>query len=224
VRTPSQPKEEGKKVELKLSLSAEGVLTGIGDEKYSGREAAQLAEALEQLSPDQKQQALQSALSRYFGGAELSALRLDGQREVGAPMTVHYEFRSPRFGRLEGEGAQQRMMLPPVTFPAHLGRRFVQLGSRRTPLFVDDTELTRTHAEIQLPAGFALREPIVGYQLHTRFGTYDRGEKVAGGTLTVDELYRLEMARIAPRDYEAFSRFAGEMDLVQSRDLVLIKR
>ncbi|HEY8205906.1 MAG TPA: tetratricopeptide repeat protein [Myxococcaceae bacterium] len=224
VRTPAQPKEEGKRVELKLSLAADGVLTGSGDEKYSGREAAQLAEALEQLSPDQKQQALQSALSRYFGGAELSALRLEGQREVGAPMTVHYEFRSPRFGRLEGEGAQQRMMLPPVTFPVHLGRRFVQLGSRRTPLFIDDTELTRTHAEIQLPAGFALREPIAGYQLHTRFGAYDRGEKVAGGTLTVDELYRLEMARIAPGDYEAFSRFAGEMDLVQSRDLVLLKR
>jgi hypothetical protein len=37
-------------------------------------------------------------------------------------------------------------------------------------------------------------------------------------------VYRLEMARIAPRDYEAFSRFAGEVDLVQSRDLVLVKR
>ncbi|HYV48730.1 MAG TPA: tetratricopeptide repeat protein [Myxococcaceae bacterium] len=225
LKTPVQPKEEGKKVELKLSLAADGVLTGSGDEKYTGREAAQLAEALEQLSPDQKNQALQSALSRYFGGAELSGLRLDGEQKVGAPLTVHYEFRAPRFGRLEGEGAQQRMMLPPLTFPVHMGRRYVQLGSRRTPLFIDDTELTRTHAEVQLPSGFTLREPVIGYQLHTRFGAYDRNEQVdAGGKATIDELYRLEMARIAPRDYEAFSRFAGEVDLVQVRDVVLIRR
>lgn len=224
IKTPVQPKEDGKRVELKLSLGADGVLAGVGDEKYVGREAAQLAEALEQLSPDQKNQALQSALSRYFGGAELSGLRLDGERAVGAPLTVHYEFRAPRFGRLEGEGAQQRMMLPPITFPVHLGRRFVQLGSRRTPLFIDDTELTRTHAEVQLPGGFTLREPIAGYQLHARFGGYDRNEKVDAGKLAIDEVYRLEMARVAPRDYEAFSRFAGEVDLVQSRDLVLLKR
>jgi len=116
-------------------------------------------------------------------------------------------------------------MLPPLTFPVHLGRRFVQLGSRRTPLFVDDTELTRTHAEVQLPAGFTLREPIAGYQLHTRFGAYDRNEQVgAGGKLSIEEVYRLEMARIAPRDYEAFSRFAGEVDLVQVRDVVLIRK
>jgi len=224
VQSPVQPKEEGKKVVLKLSLAADGVLTGSGDEIYSGREAALLAEALEQLSPDQKNQALQSALSRYFGGAELSALRLDGKREVGASMTVHYEFRAPRFGRLEGEGKQQRMMIPPLTFPAHLGRRYVQLGSRRTPLYIDDTELTRTRSELRLPPGFSLQEPIAGYQLHTRFGKYDRSEQQEGGVLVVEELYRLEMARIAPKDYEAFSRFAGEVDLVQSRDQALVKK
>ncbi|HVE83359.1 MAG TPA: tetratricopeptide repeat protein [Myxococcales bacterium] len=222
LQTPLQPKEEGKRVELKLSLSADGVLSGSGDEIYSGREAAQLAEALEQLSPDQREQALQSALSRYFGGAELSSLRLDGKREVGAPITVHYEFRAPRFGRLEGE--QKKMMLPPLTFPVHLGRRFVQLGSRRTPLFIDGTELTRTHAEVKLPAGFTVQEPILGYQLHTRFGRFDRGEKQQGGVLSIDELYRLDMARIAPRDYEEFSKFAGEVDLVQSRDVVLVRK
>jgi hypothetical protein len=46
----------------------------------------------------------------------------------------------------------------------------------------------------------------------------------AGGKLSIEEVYRLEMARVAPRDYEAFSRFAGELDLVQSRDLALVKK
>src|SRR5262249_30552944 len=116
VQTPVQPKEDGKQVEPKLSLAADGGLPGWGHGRVGGREAAQLAEALEQLSPDQKNQALQSAPSRYFGGAELSGLRLDGKREVGASMTVHYEFRAPRYGRLETD--QKRMSIPPLTFPA----------------------------------------------------------------------------------------------------------
>ena len=43
-----------------------------------------IVEALESVPPDQREQALQSALSRYFGGAELSGLEMDAKREVGA--------------------------------------------------------------------------------------------------------------------------------------------
>jgi len=222
LRTPVQPRKGGKWVELRLTLGADGALAGSGDERYSGREAARLAEALEQLSEDQRDQALQSALSRYFGGAEPSAFRVESRREVGAELVVHYEFRAPRFGRPEGEG--RRMVLPPLTFPVQLGRRFVQLGSRRTPLFIEGTELTRTHVELRLPPGFTLQDPVAGYQLRTRFGSLDRGERQEGDLLVVDESYRLEMARVTPDDYQAFSRFAGEVDLLQSRDRVLARK
>jgi tetratricopeptide (TPR) repeat protein len=220
LRSPAQPKQEEKQVQLKLQLSADGVLSGTGDERYFGRESAQLQDALEQMSPDQRDQALQSALSRYFGGAELSTLRLDLAREVGASMTVHYEFKAPRFGRVEGS----KMLLPPLTFPSQLGRRYVQLGARRTPLFIDNTELTNTRAEIKLPRGWRIQDPLGGYQLRTRFGAFTRSERQQGEALTIDESYRLNMARIAPKDYEPFSRFAGEVDLIQSRDVVLAKQ
>jgi tetratricopeptide (TPR) repeat protein len=220
VKTAAQPLRPPKRVELKLQLGADGALSGSGDEIYSGREAAQLAEALEQLPPDQRDQALQSALSRYFGGAELSGLRLDLKREVGASATIHYEFRVPRFGRVEGD---RRMTLPPLTFPAYLGRRFIQLGSRRTPLFVDETELTTTRAEVKLPAGFALQDPLGKLELPTTHGGFLRTEKQEGDVLTIEETYRVDMARIAPGDYEELARFAGEVDLVQSRDLELVR-
>src|SRR5262249_21173915 len=103
VRTPVSTDSNGKQVTLALSLKEDGPLEGEGQETYLGFGAAQLSEALDSIPPDQREQALQSALSRYFGGAQLSKLTLDLKRQVGASVTVRYAFKAPRFARAEGK-------------------------------------------------------------------------------------------------------------------------
>ncbi len=220
VRTPDGPMREGKRVTLSLELHEDGRLTGSGEEEYVGFEAAQLAEALEALSPDQRDQALQSALTRYFGGAELSRVELSVKRQVGAPLVVRYRFSAPHFARREG----QRLVLGPLTFPTQLGRRYVQLGSRRTPLYIDSTESSRIVATLKLPAGFRLSAPLPEMTAQSPFGRFSRREREENGHVIVDEELRLDMARIAPKDYDAFARFAGEVDLAQARELVVEHR
>ncbi|MBI3185448.1 MAG: hypothetical protein HYZ28_25185 [Myxococcales bacterium] len=218
VKTPPKTERLGKLVSLSLRLEPDGTLAGEGEESYSGFEAAQLAEALEALSPDQRDQALQSALSRYFGGAELSSVKLDIHREVGAPLKVRYEFKAPRFARQESDG---KLVLGSVTFPAYLGRRFVQVGSRRTPLYIDSTESSVTKATLELPAGFKLQDLLPEAKANGRYGRFVRRERVEGEKLLIEEEYRLEMARVPVDQYEDFGRFAGEVDLIQARDLVV---
>ncbi len=132
----------GKEVTLDMVLDADGTLTGKAQDVYRGFEAAQLGEALEALSSEERLQALQSALSAYFGGAEPSDIHIDAPRAVGATVTVRYSFRAPHFGRVEG----QRMVLGPLTYPTYLGRRYVQAGERRLPLFIDATEAVHSRA------------------------------------------------------------------------------
>jgi cellulose synthase operon protein C len=221
VKTPARVDRPGKDVRLELKLDTEGKLTGSGTETYAGFEAAQLAEALEALSPDQRDQALESALSRYFGGAELSGLKLDIQREVGAPLVVRYQFTAARFGRPEGD---KKMVLGALTFPFQLGRRFVQTGSRRTPLYIDDTEASHTVATVELPPGYQLVSPIGEVKANGGvFGKFIRREKQRGQVLTVEEDYRLDQARVPTNQYEGFAQFAGEVDLIQTRDLLIQK-
>ncbi|MBS1153033.1 MAG: hypothetical protein H6Q89_4731, partial [Myxococcaceae bacterium] len=221
VKTPARVKRPGKEVALKLELAADGKLTGSGVESYTGFEAAQLAEALDSIAPDQREQALQSALSRYFGGADLSKLELDFTRAVGAPVVVRYAFTAPRFARVEGEG---RLVLQGATFPMLLGRRFLQLSTRRTPLFIDGTEASHTVATMKLPAGWKLSDPLPEVKSGCAYGSYVRREKQAGQTLTLEEDYQLSMARVPPKDYDEFARFAGEVDLIQGRDLLIEKK
>ncbi|MBK7857483.1 MAG: hypothetical protein IPJ65_02435 [Archangiaceae bacterium] len=220
VKTPKSNVSSGKQVTLKLTLTEDGALKGEGSETYVGFGAAQLAEALEAVPPDQREQALQQALSRYFGGAELAKLELDTKRAVGASVTVRYAFSAPRFARAEGKA----LVFSQATFPALLGRRYLQLGARKTPLFLDSVEENVTTATLTLPEGFALNGALPEVKVGCPFGKYERHEKVAGRVVSITERYRIEMARVQPKDYDKFSQFAGEVDLVQGREMLAEKK
>jgi hypothetical protein len=221
VTTPEKPPRATKDVQLTMTLAADGVLTGDGVETYQGYDAAQLAEALESISKDQRDQALQSALSRYFGGADLSELDVQAKREVGGVVTVKYHFVARRFGRVEGDA---RLVVGALTYPHLLGRRFLATSSRVTPLFLEGSESTHTVARVTLPPGWALAGPIGEVTLSGPAGRFVRREQQTGDVLHVEEVYRLDQARVAPKDYERFAQFAGEVDLLQQRDLLIERR
>src|SRR5262249_56675531 len=67
VKTPTQGPSGGREVTLDLKLSEDGTLSGDVREVYGGFEAAQLAETLEGVSREQRDQALQHALARELG-------------------------------------------------------------------------------------------------------------------------------------------------------------
>ncbi|HYR55298.1 MAG TPA: hypothetical protein VEM39_04220 [Myxococcaceae bacterium] len=220
VKTPAKRFAGGKEIQLKLKLDQDGKLSGSGKETYLGFEAAQLAEAFEALSQQQRDQALEGALSRYFGGAELSELKLDLKRGVGVPLVVQYSFSAPKFARAEGN----QLVLGPLTFPAHLGRRFVHVGSRKTPLYVDSTEQNHTVTTVELPPGYSLSEPLGEVKSRGAYGNFIRKERQEKSQIQIEETYRLDMARVPSSEYDEFARFAAEVDLIQSRDLVVEKK
>jgi predicted Zn-dependent protease len=217
LKTPPLDDKANKQVDLKLELKPDGTLTAQGEEVYTGFTGAQLAEAFDALSSENRRQALQGAVTRYFGGAELTTVKLDHPEQVGAPFTLRYEFNVPNFARVE----EKRMVLGPVTFPAMLGRRYVQLSSRHTPLFLEDSEASNTQVALTLPEGWRLQDPQPGLKVNSRFGRFVRGEKQEGRVVTFLEGMRLPRNRIYPKDYDAFAQFAGDVDLIQTRDLIL---
>ena len=145
-------------------------------------------------------------------------LKIEAKQQVGAPLMVRYSFAVPRFARVEENG---KLVLGAVTFPSYLGRRFVQLGSRRTPLYIGSTEQNHTVTTAELPPGYVLSQPLAELKTKGKFGQFVRRERQDKNQLQIEETFRLEMSRIPIAQYEEFARFAGEVDLVQARDLVL---
>ncbi|WNG44494.1 DUF3857 domain-containing protein [Archangium minus] len=220
VKTPPMKQQPGKQVKLALEVDGSGQLIGKGEERYTGIEAAQLAEAFEAISGERRRQALQGAVGRYFSGAELTGLKLERSEEVGAPFTVRYEFKAPNFARAD----KDRLLMPTITMPAMLGRQYVQLSTRSTPLYLDDTDASQTVVTLTMPQGYRLTDPQPQLKVESPFGRLLRTEKQEGRTLTIEETLRVERGRIPVKKYEDFAHFAGEVDLIQSRDLVLEKK
>ncbi|PTL82200.1 DUF3857 domain-containing protein [Vitiosangium sp. GDMCC 1.1324] len=220
VKTPPAKQVPGKQVKLALEVDGSGQLTGKGEEVYTGFEAAQLAEAFEAISGERRRQALQGAVGRYFGGAELTDLKLERTEAVGAPFTVRYEFKAANFARAD----KDRLVLPPITMPAMLGRQYVQLSTRSTPLYIGDTEASHVVTTLTMPQGYRLSDPQAQLKVESPFGSMVRTEKQEGRALTIDETVRVNRGRIPPQKYEDFAHFAGEVDLIQSRDLALEKK
>jgi hypothetical protein len=201
-------------------VGEDGRLTGKGEEVYSGFEAAQLAESFEALSGERRRQALEAAVGRYFNGAELTSLSVEHPEEVGAPFSVRYAFTAPAFARVE----KGSLVLGPLTLPAELGRQYVQLSTRTTPLYLPQTEASQTRVTLTMPPGYRLVDPQAELKVESPFGRMVRREKQEGRTLTLEETLRVERARVSVKKYEDFAHFAGEVDLLQSRDLTLVKQ
>ncbi|MBL8917574.1 MAG: hypothetical protein JNJ54_01825 [Myxococcaceae bacterium] len=219
--TPKHSERPSKTVKLKATLDDEGALSGEGEELYVGYEAAQLSEALEQLSPEQRRQALEQALSRMFGGADLESVDVDTKKdEGGAQVRVKYAFKAGRFGRKEGAGT---MVLGALTFPWNLGRRYLVLGQRVTPLFIEASESTKALVTLTVPEGWQLKEPLAEAKTQCPWGHFTRKETQQGRVITVEEEARLVQSRVPVKEYERFGQFAGEADLLQGRDVLLVK-
>ncbi len=137
-------------------------------------------------------------------------------------MLVRYAFKAPRFARRDSD---KRLVLSnSATFPVLLGRRYLTLGQRRTPLFIDSSESSHTVVTMKLPPGWALQQPLKEAKSQSPWGSFVRREHQEGDVLTLEEDYRLQMARVAPKDYDDFAHFAGDIDLIQGRDLLVEKK
>ena len=98
------------------------------------------------------------------------------------------------------------MVLGPLTYATFLGRRYVQVGQRRMPLFIEATEQTRTRVSLTLPPGWVLEQPLPEAKVEGPFGAFVRSERQVGARMEVTESYRLDMARIPVARYEAFAQ------------------
>jgi hypothetical protein len=57
-----------------------------------------------------------------------------------------------------------------------------------------------------------------------QWGTFVRREVQTENVLNIEEVFHLAPSRIPPGKYDDFAQFAGDLDLLQGRDLLLERR
>ena len=138
-------------------------------------------------------------------------------RTIAGPFRVVYKFRAPQLARRIGRG-----LVLPAPFPAQLGKRYIGLAARTTPLLVDYAAPTHVHARIAVPEGMvaALPPPV---RAEAPFGLFEQtataGTSGAGATLELDARFRMSDARLPPGDYRRIVEFAQRVDRAEAKAL-----
>jgi hypothetical protein len=213
---------DDRRMEFDVQLSADGAAQVSVREQLRGWPALEWREVLDKLAPDRVSVEFeQQTLGFHFPGATLQSLRWQGADEDEGAMIVEYHFRAPQLARPVAGG-----LVLPAPFAATLGKRYMGVAARRTPLMVDYAAPTRIHARIRLPSGPATWEPtyLPSTKAEASFGSFEQTATRAPGGVELDARFVMAETRLSPDRYRELVDFAVRVDRAEARALEIHPR
>jgi len=214
VRVPTANPDD-RQMDFDVKLAADGSAEVSVREKLRGWPAVEWREALEKLAADRVQPEFeQHTLGFHFPGASLQSLSWEGKDDDAGPFIVAYKFRAPQLARRVGRG-----LVLPAPFPAQLGKRYIGVAARKTPLLVDYAPPTHVHARIAVPEHMAAAVP-APVRAEASFGLFEQAASAGrGATVELDARFKMSDARLQPGDYSRIVEFAQRVDRAEAKAL-----
>lgn len=218
--SPPQVLRDQRRLALTMKLSADGSGEVTVRETLTGWPALEWREQVENIAEEKlRQQIEQRALGFYFPGASLLDLKYGPMDNDTAELTVEYRFRAPRLGRSRRSAGGTELVLP-APYPLLLGRSYLSMARRRTPLMLHYALPTVLDAQIDLPAGARVAQLAAPLQL-TDFGQFTQKVTAQGERLLLHTETSLPLTRLLPDRYPRFAEFATRIDAAEEAIAVL---
>jgi tetratricopeptide (TPR) repeat protein len=203
--------DDDRLVDMEARLEPSGAAEVSIVEKLRGAAALDWREALEKLPADRVRPEFEvRTLARLFPGSTLRELSWENADADDEVFIVKYKFQVAQLAR-RVKGA----LVLPAPFPAMLGRNYVGVGARKTPLFVDQATPSKLIGRFVLPpkteARLAPKVELSG------FGSLVQSIVREGDVLRFESLFTLPHQRIAPADYPKFVDYTTALDRAESR-------
>jgi hypothetical protein len=213
-RTLPTANHDDRRMQFDVRLAADGSGDVTVREDLRGWPAVEWREALEKLAADRVNAEFeQHTLGFQFPGASLVSLGWDGKDDDSAPFVVRYRFLAPQLARRVGHD-----LVLTAPFAAQLGRRYIGVAARTTPMQLDYTPPTQLHARIALPAhSIASLPPPVHAQ--EPFGLFDQSVSSGAGAVELDARFAMSDARLPAANYRELVDFAQRVDRAEAKAL-----
>jgi hypothetical protein len=203
---------------FRIELAADGSAEVTVREELRGWPAVQWRDSLDKLAADRvRPEFEQHTLGIYFPGSTLRDIKWSGENDDAGLFTVEYRFHAPRLARKIGE----RLVLP-APYPATLGRRYIGVAHRTTPLEIEYASPTTLTAEVKTPRGFdaILPQPV---QLETPYGRFSQSTKRTADGFRLDAFFAQPQRRVSPGEYPGLVDFSVAVDRAEARAAELVK-
>jgi hypothetical protein len=214
--TPSGGSQDGVTHEGTVDLSADGSARLEIDQRYEGKLAILLRNALEQVPEAHFKETIESRLiQKSLPGARVISVDVKNAAELDEPLVLHLKLEMSNFARSAGG----ELVISPL-FPMHLGP-LAALPARETPLYISESDSSRIAVllRIKLPPGAKVATPLEPATADDD-GRFARlADRVEQGTLVLDRVVDLPAGRIQPASYARFQAFARKVDTALHRDV-----
>jgi len=214
--TPQGGSEDGVTHEGTVELSADGSAKLDIEQRYEGKLAIMLRNALEQVPKARFKETIEARLvPQSLPGALVSEVDVKNLGAPDEPLTIHLKLEMSSFARPTGG----ELLIEPM-FPLRLGG-LARLPQRETPLYISEGIATRVTVKlrIKLPAGAKVSTALKPTSAEDG-GRYARvNDRVEHGDLVLDRVMELPAGRIQPDAYARFQSFARAVDSALHRDV-----
>jgi transglutaminase-like putative cysteine protease len=214
--TVAAPSDDDRHVELEARLEPSGAAEVSVVERLRGAAALDWREALEKLPADRVRPEFEvRTLARLFPGSTLRELSWEHADDDEQTFVVKYKFQVAQLAR-RVKGA----LVLPAPFPAMLGRNYVGVGARKTPLFVDQATPSKLVGTFLLPPKTEARlAPPVSL---SGFGSLVQTVTREADVLRLESTFTLPHLRVAPADYPKFVEYTTALDRAEARIAELV--
>lgn len=214
--TPQGGSADGVTHEGTVELSADGSARLEIDQRYEGKLAIMLRNALEQLPEARFKETIESRLlPQSLPGARIVSIDVQNLTSLDAPLVLHMKLEMSSFARPAGG----ELIIAPM-FPLRLGG-LAGLPQRETPIYISENIATRVAVKlrIHLPGGAAVSTPLAPTKADDGARFVRVEDRVEQGDLVLDRVMDLPAGRVRPDDYARFQAFARRVDAALHRDV-----
>ena len=152
VNTPMSPPDKSMvKRTAKLKLSEDGTLEGDVRVEFTGHQAIERKEELDEESETQREENLREEIKNQMSAAEISNIKIENVTDHEQPLVFSYHVRFPGYAQRTGK----RIFLQPAFFQYGRGPLFATAG-RKYPIYFHYPWSESDVVEIGMPKGYAL--------------------------------------------------------------------
>lgn len=151
VTAHSAPEKSREYTKARLKLHEDGTVEGQVTIEYTGHQAAQMIEDLDEHTPAEREKILTDGVKSRLPGAEVSEMKINLSDDPTRPSGYSYQVKVAGYAERTGK----RLFLQPSFFQKGIKPRF-SANTRQYDLYFDYGFLEHADVEIDLPAGYAL--------------------------------------------------------------------
>ena len=152
ISTPMSSHEKSlAKRTARLTLTEDGTVEGDVRLEYTGHQAIERKEEMDEESETQREENLREEIKNQMSAAEISNVKIENVTDHEQPLVISYHVRFPGYAQRTGK----RIFLQPAFFQYGRGPLFAT-ASRKYPIYFHYPWSENDLVEINMPKGYAL--------------------------------------------------------------------